>query len=152
MPPRGQGAHYRRGVYGGRCGLFICGAQRDFYDRQGQDWDATITTLIDNPTSIGQAFFSPYKKFLRFVEAQVAQRAASKDAAVTEGLQAKAAHLAGAAPTPAEAPAPSKTDVGTVAAIGVALGSSLRVDRALAAAKTAHAHRCWKLSQFHHRP
>ena len=29
----------------------------------------------------------------------------------------------GAAPTPAEAPAPSKTDVGTVAAIGVALGS-----------------------------
>lgn len=103
--------------------LFV-GRKGIFYDRQGQDWDATITTLIDNPTSIGQAFFSPYKKFLRFVEAQVAQRAASKDAAVTEGLQAKAAHLAGgAAPTPAEAPAPSKTDVGTVAAIGVALGS-----------------------------
>ncbi len=69
MPPRGQGAHYRCRVYGGRCGLLICGAQRILYDRQGQDWDATITTLIDNPTSIGQAFFSPYKKFLRFVEA-----------------------------------------------------------------------------------
>ena len=77
--------------------------------------------MIDNPTSIGQAFFSPYKKFLRFVEAQVAQRAASKDAAVTDGLQAQVTQLAAGAA--AGAPAPSKTDVGTVAAIGVALGS-----------------------------
>lgn len=100
--------------------LFV-GRKGIFYDRQGQDWDATITTLIDNPTSIGQAFFSPYKKFLRFVEAQVAQRAASKDAAVTDGLQAQATQLAAGAA--AGAPAPSKTDVGTVAAIGVALGS-----------------------------
>nr|MBP7354122.1 hypothetical protein [Comamonas sp.] len=28
-----------------------------FYDRTGQDWDATITKIIENPTSIGQAFF-----------------------------------------------------------------------------------------------
>ncbi|MFC4623159.1 hypothetical protein ACFO3A_13180 [Comamonas nitrativorans] len=99
--------------------LFV-GRKGIFYDRQGQDWDARITTLIENPTSIGQAFFSPYKKFLRFIEEQVAQRAASKDAAITEGLQAKAASLAAGAP-PADVP--KKTDVGTVAAIGVALGS-----------------------------
>jgi hypothetical protein len=101
--------------------LFV-GRKGIFYDRQGQDWDARITTLIDNPTSVGQAFFSPYKKFLRMVEEQVAKRAATKDAAVTQGLQAQATRLAEGSAKPAEA-VPRKTDVGTVAAIGVALGS-----------------------------
>ena len=104
--------------------LFV-GRNGVFYDRDGKDWDATITKLIENPTSIGQAFFSPYKKFVRMIEEQVAKRAAAKDASVTEGLNAKATELAAApAATAAAAAAPAKkTDVGTVAAIGVALGS-----------------------------
>lgn len=104
--------------------LFV-GRNGVFYDREGKDWDATITKLIENPTSIGQAFFSPYKKFVRMIEEQVAKRAAAKDASVTEGLNAKAAALVTApAGTAAAAAAPAKkTDVGTVAAIGVALGS-----------------------------
>ena len=104
--------------------LFV-GRNGIFYDRQGNDWDATITKLIENPTSIGQAFFSPYKKFVRLLEEQVAKRAAAKDATVTANLDAQAAKmtdLSQPAATPA-APAASKTDVGTVAAIGVALGS-----------------------------
>lgn len=104
--------------------LFV-GRNGVFYDREGKDWDATITKLIENPTSIGQAFFSPYKKFVRMIEEQVAKRAAAKDASVTEGLNAKAAALVTApAGTAAAVAAPAKkTDVGTVAAIGVALGS-----------------------------
>ncbi|MGN1055758.1 MAG: hypothetical protein ACI4QS_03470, partial [Comamonas sp.] len=106
--------------------LFV-GRNGIFYDRDGKDWDATITKLIENPTSIGQAFFSPYKKFVRMIEEQVAKRAAAKDATVTEGLNAQAAkltELAKAPATPAVASAGGrKTDVGTVAAIGVALGS-----------------------------
>lgn len=103
--------------------LFV-GRNGVFYDRQGNDWDATITKLIENPTSIGQAFFSPYKKFVRMVEEQVAKRAAAKDATVTEGLSAKAAALTTAPAATAAAAVPAKkTDVGTVAAIGVALGS-----------------------------
>lgn len=106
-------------LFNGRNGIF--------YDREGKDWDATITKLIENPTSIGQAFFSPYKKFVRMVEEQVAKRAAAKDASVTTGLDAQAAKLTDLAKAPA-APAVAsaggrKTDVGTVAAIGVALGS-----------------------------
>lgn len=104
--------------------LFV-GRNGIFYDRDGHDWDATITKLIENPTSIGQAFFSPYKKFVRMVEEQVAKRAATKDAAVTASLDAQAAKLTDL--TKVEAPAApaaaKKTDVGTVAAIGVALGS-----------------------------
>lgn len=100
-----------------------------FYDRDGQDWDATITKIIENPTSIGQAFFSPYKKFVRMIEEQIAKRAAAKQDTVTAGMDATASHLVDAAktpapPAPAAAAAPArKTDVGTVAAIGVALGS-----------------------------
>jgi len=95
-----------------------------FYDRQGKDWDATITRIIENPTSIGQAFAAPYKKFLRMIEEQVAKRAAAQEAGVTTGLAAQAQSLV-AHPTaaPALAPGLRKTDVGTVAAIGVALGS-----------------------------
>lgn len=104
--------------------LFV-GRNGIFYDRAGKDWDATITKLIENPTSIGQAFFSPYKKFVRMVEEQVAKRAAAKDATVTAGLDAQAAKLTDLSkPAVVAAPAAGKkTDVGTVAAIGVALGS-----------------------------
>ena len=99
-----------------------------FYDREGKDWDATITRIIENPTSIGQAFAAPYKKFLRMIEEQVAKRAAEQEAGVSSGLAAQAQSLVKnptAAPTlaPALAPGLRKTDVGTVAAIGVALGS-----------------------------
>ncbi|RYF72275.1 MAG: hypothetical protein EOO29_28635, partial [Comamonadaceae bacterium] len=49
--------------------LFV-GRNGVFYDRQGRDWDASITKLIENPTSVAQAFFSPYKKFVRLLEEQ----------------------------------------------------------------------------------
>ena len=105
--------------------LFV-GRNGVFYDRAGLDWDATIVKLIDNPTSIGQAFFSPYKKFLRMIEEQVAKHAASKNDLVNTSLSDNAGKLVTApaelAPAAAAA-APRKTDVGTVAAIGVALGS-----------------------------
>ena len=102
--------------------LFV-GRNGVFYDRAGNDWDATIVKLIDNPTSIGQAFFSPYKKFLRMIEEQVAKHAAAKNDLVNTNLGDSAAKLTTAPTELAPAAAPRKTDVGTVAAIGVALGS-----------------------------
>ena len=50
-----------------------------FFDRNGLDWDATIVKIIDNPISIRQAFFSPYRKLSRFIEKQVHKIAASED-------------------------------------------------------------------------
>ena len=49
---------------GGRNGIF--------FDRLGRDWDATITKINENPISIRQAFFSPYKRALRMIGDQVA--------------------------------------------------------------------------------
>jgi len=95
-----------------------------FYDRKGNDWDATITKIIDMPISIRQAFWSPYKRLVRFIEDQIAKRAAAAEAANQAKLQAGAtAHLdAAAAAKPATPPEPKKLDVGVIAALGVALG------------------------------
>ena len=99
-----------------------------FYDRQGLDWDATIVKIVDNPISLRQAFWSPYKKFVRYLEETVNKRAADADAEANKSLVSTATtavHIDKSAP-PAIVPpvaAPKKMDVGTVAAIGVAAGA-----------------------------
>ena len=92
-----------------------------FYDRQGRDWDATITKIIDNPISLRQAFWSPYKKLVRFLEEQITKRAAAADSEAHGRLGTVAAATANAdRAKPAEQ---KKVDVGTVAALGVAVGA-----------------------------
>ncbi len=91
-----------------------------FYDRKGRDWDATITKVIENPMSIRQAFWAPYKKLVRMVEEQVVKRAAAADSAAEAKLTSAATATANLDKKPAEA---KKVDVGTVAALGVAFGA-----------------------------
>jgi hypothetical protein len=100
--------------------LFV-GRHGVFYDRAGRDWDAVITSIVDNPISIRQAFWSPYKKFLRFIEEQVAKRAAAADAEATGKLAAaaeKTANVDKAKPEP-----PKKLDLALITGISVAIGS-----------------------------
>jgi hypothetical protein len=101
--------------------LFV-GRNGVFYDRRGRDWDATITSIADNPISIRQAFWSPYKKFIRLIEDQIAKRAAAAEADSSAKLASAAEKTANVdkAPKPAE---PKKIDIGTVAAMGVAVGA-----------------------------
>ena len=105
---------------GDRDNLMI-GRNGVFYDRQGNDWDATITKIIDNPISIRQAFWSPYKKFVRMIEEQVAKRAAEHDADSNKMLASTATTSVNV--DRAKAPEAKKVDVGTVAALGVAVGA-----------------------------
>jgi hypothetical protein len=91
-----------------------------FYDRKGRDWDATITKIVDNPISIRQAFWAPYKKLVRMIEEMAAKRAAAADAEADKKL----ASTATAVTTADKAkPEPKKVDVGAVAAMGVAFGA-----------------------------
>jgi hypothetical protein len=109
---------------GGDSDNMMVGRNGIFYDRQGRDWDATVTKIVDNPISIRQAFWSPYKKFLRMIEEQVAKRAATADAASQAQLQSTAAATAsGQLPPPP--PPPKKMDTGTLAAIGLVLTTLL---------------------------
>jgi hypothetical protein len=98
-----------------------------FYDRKGRDWDATITKIVDNPISIRQAFWAPYKKFVRMIEEQIAKRAAAADASATDQLATAAANVSRADVVPPQQPGkpvePKKLDVGIVAALGVAVGA-----------------------------
>lgn len=108
---------------GGDSDNLMVGRNGVFYDRKGRDWDATITKVVENPISIQQAFWAPYKKLVRLIEEQVAKRAAAGQAS----SDAKVSSVATTAATldtqkpPAE-PA-KKIDVGTVAALGVAVGA-----------------------------
>jgi hypothetical protein len=96
-----------------------------FYDRKGNDWDATITKVIGNPISIREAFWSPYKKLTKAIEDTVNKRAAAADAEATKTVEAAGTVVGtadkAATPTPPPPP-PKKIDLGTVAAIGVAIG------------------------------
>jgi hypothetical protein len=99
-----------------------------FYDRKGVDWDATIIKIIDNPISVRQAFFAPYKKLARMIEEQVAKRASAADASANQQLGQVAVATANVDKSlPPAAPAPvapaKKLDIGTVAALGVAFGA-----------------------------
>ena len=102
--------------------LFV-GRHGVFYDRAGRDWDTVITGIVDNPISIRQAFWSPYKKFLRMIEEQVAKRAAAAEAASNARLATAAEKTANADAIKADAS--KKVDVGAVAAIGVAISGAV---------------------------
>jgi hypothetical protein len=102
--------------------LFV-GRNGVFYDRKGHDWDAVITNIVDNPISIRQAFWSPYKKFVRMIEEQVAKRAAAAEAASSTKLAGAADAAANA--DKAKVEPPKKVDVGAVAAIGVAISGAV---------------------------
>lgn len=105
-----------------------------FYDRQGRDWTATITRLVDHPISLRQAFWMPYKKGVRLIGEQLQKIAASKAKQVDEELSKQATTLASKTvtpptPTPASKAATPGTpfDVarfaGIFAAIGLAVGA-----------------------------
>ncbi|MCC7398515.1 MAG: hypothetical protein IT455_15705 [Planctomycetes bacterium] len=101
-----------------------------FYDRKGKDWNATITKIVSNPISIRQAFWSPYKKVLRSIQEAIAKKAADADANATGKLGAAAAAAGDAAKTGAAPPKP-KFEVGTIAALGVAVSGIAGVFTAL---------------------
>ena len=99
-----------------------------FYDRDGKDWDATITRIVDHPISIRQAFWAPYKKAARLIGEQLQKFAAARAKAV-EDMTHQAITDAGkkvetAKPnTPPPAPVDAARFAGIFAAVGLAVGA-----------------------------
>lgn len=98
-----------------------------FYDNDGNDYDATVTKIIDNPISIRQAFWTPYRKFANWIEEKINKSAAEKDAKAFDDMTAKADAAATKAEGGEAAAAPKPAfDIakfaGIFAAIGMALG------------------------------
>lgn len=132
LPPRKIAAAFTQGdsdyLRVGRNGIF--------YDRQGRDWDAAITSIAESPISIRQAFWSPYKKVARFVEDQMAKFAAAKEQAADASLTAG---VSATAPGPKPAFDVGKF-AGIFAAIGLAIGA---IGGALAAVATGFLGLTW---------
>jgi len=57
-----------------------------FYDRDGNDYTAKVVAIVDNPISIRQAFWSPYKKVARMISDKIDKTAADKNEKSMAGL------------------------------------------------------------------
>jgi hypothetical protein len=115
----------------GDIGDFSVGKNGIYYDNQGVEWDAVITKIVDNPISVAQAFWSPYRRMATTVENLISKSAADKDAKMmakaTENINAAPAATQtpaadGKTPTPATPPFDIAKFAGIFAAIGMALG------------------------------
>ena len=113
----------------GEIGDLVVGKNAVYYDNSGEEWDAVITKVVDNPISVAQAFWSPYRRMATAIENLINKSAADKDAKIMAEATAKinaaptAVPAAGADGKPAAAP---PFDIakfaGIFAAIGMAFG------------------------------
>lgn len=129
-PGRNERMNIVAGFTDGDIDNLVPGRNGIFYDNEGNDWDATIIKIIDNPISIRQAFWLPYRKLSQFISKQVEKAAAAKDQEVYNSATAKVQNVpAQIVPSkgPAEAAKPAPFDIarfaGIFAAIGLAIGA-----------------------------
>ena len=95
-----------------------------FYDRQGRDWEAEVVKIIDNPISIGQAFWSPYRKLGDWVSGLITKSAAEKEKKSFADMTTKLQNAPETTTNKAAQPAPFDIAkfAGIFAAIGMAIG------------------------------
>lgn len=110
----------------GNVDTLYVGQNAIFYDRSGQDWDAVVTKIVDNPISLLYAFATPYRKLGKFISNQIDKLAAEKESKVNDDLSAKAdmnqLNTAPAGGEGAAAPKKKAFDIATFAGIFAALG------------------------------
>ena len=113
----------------GDVGDIFVGKNAVYTDENGVEWDAVITKIVDNPISVSQAFWSPYRRMSAAVENLISKSAAEKDAKImknaTEKINAVPTAVPAAADGKAAAPAPPfdiAKFAGIFAAIGMAFG------------------------------
>lgn len=126
--------------------FMVPGRHGVFVDHAGRDWLFTLQRVVENPISVREAFWLPYRRIGRLVGEQLRKFAAARDQAV----QARAAEQVVGAAAKAEggqagAPAaPQAFDIakfaGIFAAIGLALGA---IGTALAAVVTGFLQLAW---------
>ena len=111
----------------GDIGDLAVGKNAVYYDNQELEWDAVITKIIDNPISISQSFWSPYRRMSDAVQNLINKSAAEKDAKLMKEATDKINAAPAAAPASPDAkPAPAQPfDIGKFAGIFAALGMAV---------------------------
>ncbi|NNM52914.1 MAG: hypothetical protein HKM02_11950 [Pseudomonadales bacterium] len=98
----------------------MVGRHAVFYDRQGRDWDAKVIRLIENPISVREAFWTPYRRLGRMFADQVQKIARAREQSVEQSAT-KTLDNATKSLSPTTAPA-AAFDVGRFAGIFAAIG------------------------------
>ena len=95
-----------------------------FYDREGVDWDAMVTRIVENPISIRQAFWAPYRKVGRWISDKIDKSASEKNDKSLANLTATA-DSATNSPSEAGTAAKSTFDIAKFAGIFAAIGMAV---------------------------
>ncbi len=133
------------GFTAGDSDQLLVGRNGVFYDREGQDWDATIVRIVEHPISIRQAFFGPYKRLARMIGEQLqkisaARARASEQRAALTAIASVERAADGKPPIPPAPPFDVAKFAGIFAAIGLAVGA---IGTALAAVLTGLLRLAW---------
>lgn len=104
-----------QGLTAGRNGLF--------YDRDGNDWDATVVKVVENAISVREAFWSPYRRVASLISAQIQKLAASRDSELMSDAAAKVESTPLSEASTAEKTFDIAKFAGIFAAIGLAVGA-----------------------------
>jgi len=97
-------------LYVGRNGLFV--------DRDGNDWNAVITKMVEAQVSLREAFWAPWTKMFNTVSEQVKKFLGAKQDAAT----AQVGKIASAPPSKENSGANGAAIASSVAALGVGVG------------------------------
>ena len=133
----------------GEIGDLVVGKNAIFYDNNGLDWDAVVTKIVDNPISVAQAFWSPYRRMATAIENLITKSAADKDAKMMKNATDKINAAPTTIPANAEAgkaAAAAPFDIAKFAGIFAALGMAFgMIGTALAGLVDSLSGLGWKL-------
>jgi len=105
-------------VTAGSEGGLVVGRNGLFYDRQGNDWDATVVKVVASPISIRDAFWSPYRRIASFISEQIQKLAQDRDSEVVS-------KASGAATEGGDAEQNKAFDIAKFAGIFAAIGLAM---------------------------
>ena len=106
-------------VTAGFAGSLWPGKNGVFIDRDGLDWDATVTSVVEKQISLREAFWAPWKKICTTIAEQAKKFLGAKQDAAVSNVTAKAT----AAPAaPADKGANGAAIASSIAAIGIGVG------------------------------
>lgn len=116
-------------VTAGDADQLMVGRHGVFYDQQGEEWDAVVVRMIENPISVSEAFWSPYKRLGRMIASQLEKLASAREKEVEAKSAATLQKTVDTAKTTADTKPspPAPFDIakfaGIFAAMGLAIGA-----------------------------
>lgn len=123
----GEQIHIAAAFTDGDSDELVVGRNGIFYDRKGNDWDATIVRLVAHPISVREAFWLPYKRVGKLIGEQINKFASSRDKEMQDkaakSVDKSAQVVVVSQAHPPEPPFDIAKFVGIFAGIGIAIGA-----------------------------